>query len=58
MIDNKDSKKRYRADVLVEERAAQMEAAGKKEEADALVKKLARLLEADDLKGCTGSDHE
>jgi len=51
MIDNKDSKKRYRADVLVEERAAQMEAAGKKEEADALVKKLARLLEADDLKG-------
>jgi glycyl-tRNA synthetase len=51
MIDNKDSKKRYRADVLVEERAAQMEAAGKKAEADALVKKLARLLEADDLKG-------
>ncbi|MGN6646180.1 MAG: glycine--tRNA ligase [Cytophaga sp.] len=51
MIDNKDSKKRYRADVLVEERAAQMEAAGKKDEADALVKKLARLLEADDLKG-------
>jgi glycyl-tRNA synthetase len=51
MIDNKDSKKRYRADVLVEERAAQMEAAGKKEEADALVKKLARLLEAEDLKG-------
>jgi len=51
MIDNKDSKKRYRADVLVEERAAQLEAAGKKEEGDALVKKLARLLEADDLKG-------
>jgi glycyl-tRNA synthetase len=51
MIDNKDSKKRYRADVLVEERAAQMEAAGQKDEADALVKKLARLLEADDLKG-------
>jgi glycyl-tRNA synthetase len=51
MIDNKDSKKRYRADVLVEERAALMEANGKKAEADALVKKLARLLEADDLKG-------
>ena len=51
MIDNKDSKKRYRADVLVEDRATQMEAAGKKEEADVLVKKLARLLEADDLKG-------
>ena len=51
MIDNKDSKKRYRADVLVEDRAAQLEAAGKKDEADVLVKKLARLLEADDLKG-------
>ena len=51
MIDNKDSKKRYRADVLVEDRAAQMEAAGKKDEADVLVKKLARLLEANDLKG-------
>ncbi|WP_299248377.1 glycine--tRNA ligase [uncultured Cytophaga sp.] len=51
MIDNKDSKKRYRADVLVEDRAAALEAAGKKEEGDALVKKLARLLEADDLSG-------
>lgn len=50
MIDNKDSKKRYRADVLVEEHAAALEAAGKKEEGDALVKKLARLLEANDLK--------
>jgi glycyl-tRNA synthetase len=51
MIDNKDSKKRYRADVLVEDRADALEAAGKKEEGDALVKKLARLLEADDLSG-------
>jgi glycyl-tRNA synthetase len=51
MIDNKDSKKRYRADVIVEEHAAALEAAGKKEEGDALVKKLARLLEANDLKG-------
>jgi glycyl-tRNA synthetase len=51
MIDNKDSKKRYRADVLVEEYAAQLEAAGKKDEGDQLVKKLARLLEANDLAG-------
>ncbi|MBX9853450.1 MAG: glycine--tRNA ligase [Cytophagaceae bacterium] len=51
MIDNKDSKKRYRADQLIEGKAEELEAAGKKAEADALVKKLARLLEADDLKG-------
>ncbi|MBC7450868.1 MAG: glycine--tRNA ligase, partial [Cytophagales bacterium] len=51
MIANKDSKRRYRADVLVDERAAQMANAGNKEGGDALVKKLARLLEADDLKG-------
>jgi glycyl-tRNA synthetase len=51
MIDNKDSKKRYRADVLVEERAAEYEATGDKDKADKLVKKLARLLEANDLKG-------
>ncbi|MFN3403915.1 MAG: glycine--tRNA ligase [Cytophagaceae bacterium] len=51
MIDNKDSKKRYRADQLIEGKAEQLEAAGKKDEADALVKKLARLLESEDLKG-------
>jgi len=51
MIDNKDSKKRYRADVLVEERAAEYEAKGDKARGDALVKNLARLLEANDLKG-------
>jgi glycyl-tRNA synthetase len=51
MIDNKDSKKRYRADVLVEDRAAQYEAQGEKERGDQLVKSLARLLEANDLKG-------
>ena len=51
MIDNKDSKKRYRADQLVEGRAEELENAGKKEEADALLKKLARLLEANDLEG-------
>ncbi len=51
MIDNKDSKKRYRADVLVEDRAAEYEKAGDAAKADALVKKLARLLEANDLDG-------
>jgi glycyl-tRNA synthetase len=50
MIDNKDSKKRYRADQLVEEKAAQLEAAGKAEEGKALVMELARLLDANDLK--------
>jgi len=47
MIDNKDSKKRYRADVLVEEYAATKSP----EEGLALEKELARLLEAADLKG-------
>ncbi|GEO04304.1 glycine--tRNA ligase [Adhaeribacter aerolatus] len=51
MIDNKDSKKRYRADVLVEEKAAEYEKAGDLDKAQALVKSLARLLEAEDLKG-------
>ncbi|KAA5546468.1 glycine--tRNA ligase [Adhaeribacter rhizoryzae] len=51
MIDNKDSQKRYRADVLVEEKAAEYEKAGDLEKAQALVKNLARLLEAEDLKG-------
>lgn len=51
MIDNKDSKKRYRADQLIEGKAEELEQAGKKDEADALVKKLARLLEAEDLNG-------
>jgi glycyl-tRNA synthetase len=51
MIDNKDSKKRYRADVLIEERAAEYEAKGEKAKGDELVKNMARLLEAADLKG-------
>src|SRR5260221_8405408 len=51
MIDNKDSKKRYRADVLLEERAAEYDAKGDKPKGDELVKKMARLLEASDLKG-------
>lgn len=51
MIDNKDSKKRYRADVLIEDKAAEYEKNEDKEKGDALVKSLARLLEANDLKG-------
>lgn len=51
MIDNKDSKKRYRADVLIEDRAAALEAQGEEQKGTALVQQMARLLEADDLKG-------
>ena len=51
MIDNKDSKKRYRADVLIEEKAAEYENAGNVEKSDELQKRLARLLEASDLNG-------
>jgi glycyl-tRNA synthetase len=50
MIDNKDSKKRYRADVLVEDKAAEYEKLGNKAKADEIVKALARNLEAGDLK--------
>ncbi len=49
MIDNKDSKKRYRADVLVEEHAEKKRNAGDDKAADDLVQKLARLLEGADL---------
>ena len=50
MIDNKDSQKRYRADVLLEEKAAEYEKAGEVERANALVRLMARLLEAEDYK--------
>lgn len=49
MIDNKDSKKRYRADVLVEDKAAEYAKAGDEERGKALEKKLGALLEAEDL---------
>ena len=49
MIDNKDSKKRYRADVIVEEKAAEIEAAGDSARAKALLEELGRLLTAEDL---------
>lgn len=51
MVDNKDSKKRYRADVLIEEHAASLEKAGEKDKGIGLVKEMARLLGAEDLAG-------
>lgn len=51
LIDNKDSKKRYRADVLIEDKAAAYEAEGQKEKAEALLHKMGQLLEAEDLDG-------
>jgi glycyl-tRNA synthetase len=51
MIDNKDSKKRYRADVLIEERAAEYEAKGETQKAEALLKKMGQLLTDNNLKG-------
>ena len=51
MIDNKDSKKRYRADVLVEDKAAELEEKGEAGKAKELVQTLARLLEKEDLQG-------
>ncbi len=51
MIDNKDSKKRYRADVLVEEHAAAFEKEGNIEKANELTGALAKLLDAEDLDG-------
>ncbi|MFK7900486.1 MAG: glycine--tRNA ligase [Cyclobacteriaceae bacterium] len=51
MIDNKDSKKRYRADVLLEDKAAHYESSGDKARCDALLQKMGKLLEAEDLAG-------
>lgn len=51
MIDNKDSKKRYRADQLIEDKAEEYNKEGQPEKAQALLKELARLLEAEDLEG-------
>ena len=51
MIDNKDSKKRYRADVLIEEKAAQYEAAGDVEKAQSLLELMGHLLGNEDLEG-------
>lgn len=51
MIDNKDSKKRYRVDHLIEGRIEALEGEGKKREADALQTEMDRLLAASDLAG-------
>ncbi|MFB9211939.1 glycine--tRNA ligase [Echinicola jeungdonensis] len=51
MVDNKDSKKRYRADVLIEEKAAALRKEGKEEEAKSLLAAMGKLLDAEDLSG-------
>jgi len=51
MIDNKDSKKRYRADQLIEDKIARYEADGKTDKAAALLHDLNTALNADDLAG-------
>lgn len=54
MIDNKDSKKRYRADQLIEDKIARYETDGKTEKAAALQTELDQALNADDLAGLKG----
>lgn len=51
MIDNKDSKKRYRADVLVEEYAQELERNGQADRGAKVVTQMSQLLDKDDLKG-------
>jgi len=51
MIDNKDSKKRYRVDHLIEGKAADLEKEGKQKESDALISEMERLLASDDFGG-------
>jgi glycyl-tRNA synthetase len=51
LIDNKDSKKRYRVDHLIEGFADDLAKAGKHEEAEALVAEMDRLLAASELGG-------
>lgn len=51
MIDNKDSKKRYRVDHLLEAHAEELEKAGKKAEADALKAIMESLIGKDDMTG-------
>src|SRR3954463_11226148 len=51
MIDNKDSKKRYRVDHLIEAKADEWEKEGKKTEADALLAEMDKLLAANDYEG-------
>src|SRR6201990_1212106 len=51
MIDNKDSKKRYRVDHLIEARIDELEKEGKKDQAGALQADMDRLLAASDYAG-------
>lgn len=51
MIDNKDSKKRYRADQLLEGKAEEYKNAGDAQKAQALLNEMGRLLGAEDLAG-------
>jgi len=51
MIDNKDSKKRYRVDHLIEAHAEQLALDGKKDEEAALLKSMDELLAKDDFAG-------
>ncbi|GAA4351377.1 glycine--tRNA ligase [Hymenobacter saemangeumensis] len=51
MVDNLDSKKRYRADVLLEEKAAEYENAGDPARGAALTAEMGRLLTENDLAG-------
>ena len=55
MIDNKDSKKRYRVDHLIESHAEELETAGKKEEAAALLQAMDALLAENDFDGLSSS---
>jgi len=51
MIDNKDSKKRYRVDHLIETKAEEMRNEGRNDEADGLIDEMDKLLSTDDFDG-------
>ena len=51
MVDNKDSKKRYRVDTLIENQAEVLKEAGKDDAAERLLAKLQTLLQQDDFAG-------
>ncbi len=51
LIDNKDSRKRYRADELIEEKAAQYQRKGKSEKSEKLLSDLADCMKDDNLEG-------
>jgi glycyl-tRNA synthetase len=51
MIDNKDSKKRYRVDHLIEAKAEEMRNEGRNDEAEGLIIEMDKLLAKDDFEG-------